>query len=947
MKTLSRLVLVIALVAGMLGCGVQPPPLAPTPAAAIGQGQSIPRSVNLPDGHGGTGHDDSNTINTVSGLNPQTGISASAATQLYNFMTKEDANRWAEQGFPNFVASGCQASTQAGLTDTPTACTAYNAGYRGVESGSVTLPNNNTCWLAMDENTSGLNGSLPNFTRQGSTHYLTDCIDVTQPTMASDSQLLAKYTTSGGAITAVVDYRRFSAIPYTAQPGGVANIFAGYGVTCDGVTDTTTQFQAVANTVGAAAIYVPSRLPTGAPNPGCVIGLVSIPNTIFRIFGDGVGSKLIQKAAGTRMLYTNKTTGLEIDHLQFVGVSVTTFLSSNAPICIDDVPNPASPNCGSTDNSANVTIGDNANIYIHDNYFLNMGYATTVQGAKGLRFENNTCDTDGSCLQAIDTNTGWISHNTVLGTSSTTFASMLAVQNTGKPLPSPDQHNRGMHILANRIRDVTFGQDILVHDCIECEIVGNVSTNSRMLLTVSPAFNFNQILTDISVVGNVANGATTGNATVVGNYGINVGGDFAASGGPNPVSGALPVNIWIASHNYSQGDMITATTAATDDAQNTRFVANANCASGNAEPTWNTTLNATTTDNAGGGTCVWTSYGLWTATNVTVSGNTVSHTGYIDNAVEGGIHLTGSTSNVSIVSNTLRDNSAVGIDIRYTNRRLNISSNNIADVVVGVSSTQRDIFIDNSNSNPIVDGNISNNYLADGAPCIFDRVTSGGTANSKQLIIFGNTFHACGTTVDVGNTPAAADSAVTAFTGTLVPHTFITFAQTPYAPDNKDDFLPCDATAGDTVVTMPAATTTFLNRRFIVVKVDTSANKCIPTVTGTDRFFSPGGFTTTRVLGNFGQGETYVSTSAIEGTAGWIITASGLGANAMFGPSIYFSAAGTAIPAAGNSDIRQIACVSDETSACTPGNTYASGGANKCQVQSDGTNWKVNGTKCF
>ncbi len=62
---------------------------------------------------------------------------------------------------------------------------------------------------------------------------------------------------------------------------------------------------------------------------------------------------------------------------------------------------------------------------------------------------------------------------------------------------------------------------------------------------------------------------------------------------------------------------------------------------------------------------------------------------------------------------------------------------------------------------------------------------------------------------------------------------------------------------------------------------------------------------------------------------------------------VVYSAAGTAIVAAGVTNTHAIACVSDETSACTRGNTYASGGANKCGVQSDGSNWKVTGAGCF
>jgi hypothetical protein len=106
---------------------------------------------------------------------------------------------------------------------TPSACIAYNAGYRGTETGPITFPNSSTCWVAMDENTSGSNPGLSNFTRVPNEHYLVDCIDATQPAMVADSQLLMKVVTAGGAITAVTDLRTAKAISTT---GTVTSITA-------------------------------------------------------------------------------------------------------------------------------------------------------------------------------------------------------------------------------------------------------------------------------------------------------------------------------------------------------------------------------------------------------------------------------------------------------------------------------------------------------------------------------------------------------------------------------------------------------------------------------------------------------------------------------------------------------------------------------------------------
>lgn len=165
------------------------------------------------------------TANPIDALNPASATYGGSTYpgELYNFLDNEDANRWAEQGFGNFVStvansSACLGATGASLTMTPTACVAYNDGYRSTETGSITFPNSSTCWTAMDDATSGANPNLPNFTRAGSTHYLIDCVDVSQPAMAANSQLLMEVTTSGGAITVVTDKRTTSPFASTTTP---------------------------------------------------------------------------------------------------------------------------------------------------------------------------------------------------------------------------------------------------------------------------------------------------------------------------------------------------------------------------------------------------------------------------------------------------------------------------------------------------------------------------------------------------------------------------------------------------------------------------------------------------------------------------------------------------------------------------------------------------------
>ncbi len=182
------------------------------------------RQVNGLNGYG-TGHDDSNTVNAL----PVAGTSSFASSTIL-FLKQEDANRWLEQKFPNFVSSGCLGITSPGLILTPTACIAYNAGFRSTETGAITLNDNSSTWVAMDENTSGSNAGLPNFTRAGSTHYLLDTLDVSQPTMPNDAQLIARVTTLGGAITAI-DQSMKKTTPQTAGPAGAVGPAGSTGLT--------------------------------------------------------------------------------------------------------------------------------------------------------------------------------------------------------------------------------------------------------------------------------------------------------------------------------------------------------------------------------------------------------------------------------------------------------------------------------------------------------------------------------------------------------------------------------------------------------------------------------------------------------------------------------------------------------------------------------------------
>ena len=74
-------------------------------------------------------------------------------------------------------------------------------------------------------------------------------------------------------------------------------------------------------------------------------------------------------------------------------------------------------------------------------------------------------------------------------------------------------------------------------------------------------------------------------------------------------------------------------------------------------------------------------------------------------------------------------------------------------------------------------------------------------------------------------------------------------------------------------------------------------------------------------------------------------SSTGVGIGTIIGFETIYSAAGTAIPAAASGNAHYRACVSDST-ACTSGTTYTSGGADACEVWSDGTDWIESGSGC-
>ncbi len=157
---------------------------------------------------------------------------------LQTFLRNEDANR-AQYYARGWVASGGTHATGAGLTHTPTALVAFPAGFYTTESGSITYPDADTCYVIADPN---LTGNLTTFTRVSGTHYLMDC-NSASPATPSTAVSLMTVTTAGGAVTVVTDTRVIT--PYGVSQGAIG--LQSYAVGDLLYADTTTSLARLAD----------------------------------------------------------------------------------------------------------------------------------------------------------------------------------------------------------------------------------------------------------------------------------------------------------------------------------------------------------------------------------------------------------------------------------------------------------------------------------------------------------------------------------------------------------------------------------------------------------------------------------------------------------------------------------------------------------------------------
>jgi hypothetical protein len=164
-------------------------------------------------------------------INPPPTTGASFFSKLLTWINNEIYQERGESCVAsNFVVSGCLGTVVSGLTQTPPPCLTYVAGYRELETRSITYPDNSGCNVIFDKdllgNITGPDGAL--WIRVPNEHYLIRCSGtvvggVPLPLVLTppDTVPLMNVVTVGGSITSVADTRRLN--PLALCPASGAN----------------------------------------------------------------------------------------------------------------------------------------------------------------------------------------------------------------------------------------------------------------------------------------------------------------------------------------------------------------------------------------------------------------------------------------------------------------------------------------------------------------------------------------------------------------------------------------------------------------------------------------------------------------------------------------------------------------------------------------------------
>lgn len=796
---------------------------------------------------------------------------ATYGTSMYTYLAGESAAERSEFGFKNFVYAGCLGATAAGLTHTPTACTAYNANVRATETGSITYPDNSTCWTVIDQNRTGSNAGLPNFGRVAGTHYLTDCIDANQPAMPADAQLLMKVTTSGGAITAVVD-RRVLGGKLIANVNGVVNVF-DYARVGGDLFDWTraaiaaqcpTGFCTLDWTSGTSGTYVVSSAPLILTLPGLHI----IRPSGMRIEFDGAATGAW--ANGMIQLTTanagdpNSMSGISI--VSPVGDEGAGFRNSEvAAGCTGPgfIAHPSSGSMAAILNATNHPIND---VTIRGQIFCGGAShgGAVVDGVKiSAGFgeywhinQNKFYGDGGNPTPTVNPPTGWgvhviagaggfdtdhleVDNNTIVG-----WGGGIFTDGTGTSEES-------LAIRKNEIIGFSLG-------CIKIGL--NIFAPYVTSNTCTAGY-----VPDGTAIYDIG-GGTSGNPYVVANSADDI----------NKLGSANVVQMEVGTSGNMRGAVI---------ADNSL-----NGGAGETDPTFDSAI------------------GLW---------------------------VRGNCETCAVIGNSTSRNSQCGYNF------------------VAPTGFEPSSFISNG-SFVVNNNNGTGTFLAGGctSASYVASCDTGGAAhglNPGDIIYIQGVDTAGYNTSDNGSWTVATTPTPSTFTyNTLAPNLGI--GGTGGWVTKVPNFCAGSLIPGYTTQNGQAAGNFKTMDASQPLTVD-GAGTVVAGINGRGASSTQLQLTNTAAAGTNASlqfdATGHLNTSVASILAQIINPNGSTLFGRPFGPQTFYSAAGTAIPGCAAAYAHDFACVKDETSACTGGNTYASGGGNKCQVQCDGSNWKVNGVLCY
>lgn len=269
-----------------------------------------------------------------------------------------------------------------------------------------------------------------------------------------------------------------------------------------GASDSTTGVQSALNS-GLATIFFPD----GVWNFNA-----TIPSTVHRITG-AKGAVLTQKVLSTDILKGTNLTDLTVEGLFFQCIAADAFVGGNNAVEVTS----ASGTSG--------VPGDSKGIRVLNNHFKNCQHRTVyIAYVDDFRVENNTFDGVSTGPGIFSSTNGTVAHNR-MNQPQYSGASTPFKTDTETNTPSGTQHNARITFEDNEITDATFGQAILLHDCVQCRVIGNKLLNVLQGIYAAPVVGGTQLVQYPAIIGNIVVLETSVQHLGNSQYGVGMSGD--------------------------------------------------------------------------------------------------------------------------------------------------------------------------------------------------------------------------------------------------------------------------------------------------------------------------------------------------------------------------------------------------------------------------------------